>query len=93
MLCCAAQVDDEWILRRLERWGKKDGMPFLGPKKGAILQRIVADKQPRWVVEVGTMAGTCHAKPCCVLCAALFCAGEGDPLRRAWPRDSKATPP
>jgi len=31
------QVDDTWILRRLERWGRKDAMPFLGPKKGAIL--------------------------------------------------------
>ncbi|GFH10407.1 uncharacterized protein HaLaN_05714 [Haematococcus lacustris] len=29
----AAFVDDTWILRRLERWGRKDGMPFLGPAK------------------------------------------------------------
>jgi hypothetical protein len=114
LLCCV-QVDDEWILRRLERWGRKDGMPFLGrcraaarpvvlsstspsctsgakqvmivalipyfeacilslphiqptlesyqssltagPKKGAILAQLVAEKQPRVVVEVGTMAG------------------------------------
>lgn len=26
------QMDDDWIARRLERWGRRDGMPFLGPK-------------------------------------------------------------
>lgn len=51
------QVNDDWILRRLERWGKRDAMPFLGPGKGAILQQLVRDKQPQLAVEVGTMAG------------------------------------
>ena len=32
-------------------------MPFIGDKKGAILQRLVKDKAPRLAVEVGTMAG------------------------------------
>ena len=50
-------VDDDWILRRLERWGRKDQMPFLGPKKGVILQGLVREKAPRLAVEVGTMAG------------------------------------
>ena len=50
-------VDDDWILRRLERWGRKDQMPFLGPKKGVILQGLVREKSPRLAVEVGTMAG------------------------------------
>lgn len=52
-----AQVNDEWILRRLERWGKQDDMPFVGPKKGAILSSLVRQKQPLLAVEVGTMAG------------------------------------
>ncbi|GLC37907.1 hypothetical protein PLESTB_001503700 [Pleodorina starrii] len=51
------EVNDDWILRRLERWGRRDGMPFIGPAKGAILQQLVADKRPLLVVEVGTMAG------------------------------------
>jgi predicted O-methyltransferase YrrM len=51
------QVDDDWIARRLERWGKRDGMPFLGPKKAAILQQLVQQQQPQLAVEVGTMAG------------------------------------
>ncbi|KAF5835936.1 hypothetical protein DUNSADRAFT_6647 [Dunaliella salina] len=51
------EVDDAWILRRLERWGRKDAMPFLGDKKGAILQSLVEDKKPKLAVEVGTMAG------------------------------------
>ncbi|GLI60582.1 hypothetical protein VaNZ11_002699 [Volvox africanus] len=51
------EVNDDWIIRRLERWGQRDGMPFVGPAKGAILQQLVADKGPQLVVEVGTMAG------------------------------------
>ncbi|KAG1675150.1 hypothetical protein FOA52_003373 [Chlamydomonas sp. UWO 241] len=51
------EVNDEWIQRRLERWGRKDNMPFLGPKKGAVLQSLVEGKQPRLAIDVGTMAG------------------------------------
>eukprot|EP01026_Neomeris_dumetosa_P062693 TRINITY_DN5939_c0_g2_i2.p3 TRINITY_DN5939_c0_g2~~TRINITY_DN5939_c0_g2_i2.p3 ORF type:complete len:206 (-),score=49.89 TRINITY_DN5939_c0_g2_i2:120-737(-) len=51
------EVDDDWILRRLERWGRKDNMPFLGPKKAVILQELVKEKKPKCVVEVGTMCG------------------------------------
>jgi cephalosporin hydroxylase len=51
------EMDDEWIVRRLERWGKRDGMPFMGPEKTAILQQLVSEHQPRTIVEVGTMAG------------------------------------
>lgn len=52
-----SQVNDDWILRRLEQWGKKEQMPFLGQKKGAILQQLVEQQQPKLAVEVGTMAG------------------------------------
>lgn len=30
-------------------------MPFVGPQKGAVLQRLVRDKAPRLAVEVGTL--------------------------------------
>ncbi len=35
----------------------QDRMPFIGPEKGALLQRIIRERQPRQVVEVGSMAG------------------------------------
>lgn len=56
LLTCA-QVNDDWILRRLEKWGRRENMPFLGPKKGEILQQLVQQQQPRLAVEVGSMAG------------------------------------
>ncbi|CAL5219272.1 g1072 [Coccomyxa viridis] len=51
------EVNSDWIIRRLERWGQRDGMPFIGPQKGALLQQLVRERQPRQVVEVGTMCG------------------------------------
>jgi predicted O-methyltransferase YrrM len=50
-------VNDDWILRRLEKWGQRENMPFLGPKKAAILQQLVQQQQPQLAVEVGSMAG------------------------------------
>lgn len=35
----------------------QDRMPFVGPKKGALLQRLVRDRAPRLAVEVGTLCG------------------------------------
>jgi hypothetical protein len=70
-------VDDDWIARRLERWGKRDGMPFLGPNKAAILQQLVAQQQPQLAVEVGTMAGYSAIKIAQVIVwlAASTCSG------------------
>jgi predicted O-methyltransferase YrrM len=51
------QVNDDWILRRLEKWGRREGMPFLGPQKAVILQQLVQQQQPQLAVEVGSMAG------------------------------------
>ena len=51
------EVDDEWILRRLERWGRRDNMPFLGPEKAEIVKGIVHERRPRVAVEVGGMCG------------------------------------
>ena len=35
----------------------QDRMPFVGPKKGAVLQRLVRDRAPKLAVEVGTLCG------------------------------------
>lgn len=113
------EVDSDWILRRLERWGRRvrpcapnmridgpksparnpaapcrrgwrqviwlqmharvciaghvarasssltpgylgpvqDGLPFVGPAKGAVLAGLVAERKPGLAVEVGTLAG------------------------------------
>lgn len=45
------QVDDKWIVARLERWGAQDSLPMVGPKKGAILQDLVREYKPRRVLE------------------------------------------
>jgi predicted O-methyltransferase YrrM len=37
--------------------GVKDNMPFIGPKKGALLQSLVRQRAPNLAVEVGSMAG------------------------------------
>ena len=50
-------MDDEWILKRLERWGRQDMLPMVGPKKGAILQQLVLEKQPQVVYEIGAFLG------------------------------------
>jgi hypothetical protein len=57
LLLCCVQVNDDWILRRLEKWGRRENMPFLGPQKAAILQQLLVQQQPRLAVEVGSMAG------------------------------------
>ena len=51
---------------------RKDAMPFLGSKKGAVLQSLVEDKKPKLAVEVGTMAGAQNA---CVL-ATFLCDSQ-----------------
>ncbi|BDA41967.1 probable transmembrane O-methyltransferase homolog at C-terminar half [Coccomyxa sp. Obi] len=51
------EVNSDWIIRRLERWGRRDALPFIGPKKGALLQQLVREKQPRLAVEVGALCG------------------------------------
>lgn len=36
---------------------RKDGMPFVGPKKGVVLQALVQQHAPRRALEVGTLCG------------------------------------
>lgn len=50
-------VEDDLVLRRLEKMAKKENLPFCGPEKAAILQQLVRERRPRVAVEVGTMAG------------------------------------
>ncbi|CAM6016937.1 unnamed protein product [Sphagnum balticum] len=50
-------VDDEWILRRLDRWGAQDFLPQIGPKKGALIQGLIKEHSPKLIVEVGTFMG------------------------------------
>lgn len=50
-------VDDEWIIRRLDRWGKSQDMPFLGPTKAQLLAELIDECEPRTLLEVGTLAG------------------------------------
>lgn len=35
----------------------QDALPFIGPKKGALLQQLVREQRPRLAVEVGTLCG------------------------------------
>jgi predicted O-methyltransferase YrrM len=51
------QVDDAWIVKRLERWGAQDNLPMLGPVKAAALQALVREARPRSVLEIGTLLG------------------------------------
>lgn len=51
------EVDDDWILRRLERWGQRDLLPLVGPVKGEILQNLITERSPKRVVEVGSFLG------------------------------------
>ncbi len=40
------EVNDDWILRRLERWGKRDGMPFVGGLASCGLPRAAVIAAP-----------------------------------------------
>lgn len=75
-------VDAAWILRRLERWGRRDEMPFLGPTKARMVQDLVRSHAPQLVVEVGTMAGysaikIAEALPSGASCCVLAMRGSG----------------
>lgn len=74
------EVDDDWILRRLDRWGRRDNMPFLGPDKSAILQGIVRDAAPCTVLEVGSMCGYSALK----MAQALPAGGRIIGIERDW---------
>ena len=57
-------VDDDWILRRIDRWGvvetyesKGNPLPTVGPAKGKILEDLVAEYQPNLIVDVGSFVG------------------------------------
>jgi predicted O-methyltransferase YrrM len=51
------QVDDAWIVKRLERMAAADNLPSIGPAKGDALAALVREARPRRVLEVGTFLG------------------------------------
>ena len=57
-------VDDDWILRRIDRWGVVETattggnpLPTVGPAKGKILEELVAEHAPKLIVDVGSFVG------------------------------------
>eukprot|EP00802_Teleaulax_amphioxeia_P021601 Tamp_21969.p1 GENE.Tamp_21969~~Tamp_21969.p1 ORF type:complete len:361 (+),score=94.38 Tamp_21969:53-1084(+) len=57
-------VDDDWILRRIDRWGVVETattggnpLPTVGPAKGKILEELVAEHKPKLIVDVGSFVG------------------------------------
>ena len=57
-------VDDDWILRRIDRWGivetattRGNPLPTVGPAKGKILEELVAKCKPKLIVDIGTFVG------------------------------------
>ena len=52
-----AQVDDKWIVRRLERMAAAGGLPMVGPVKGKILQDLIRRHGVSRALEVGTFLG------------------------------------
>ena len=51
------QVDDRWIVQRLERMAVADALPMLGRSKAEALQALVRTHRPRRVLEIGTFLG------------------------------------
>lgn len=45
------------VLREIEQQAQQDGIPIVGPAKGELLSKVVAEKSPRFAVEVGTAVG------------------------------------
>ena len=58
-------VDADWVLRRLERWGKRDNMPFIGPKK---VWLFITD------ISCGTEPDDTIPQACHILAGLLCCA-------------------
>ncbi len=46
---------------------RQDGMPFVGPAKGALLAGLVAERAPALAVEVGALAGYSALTIACAL--------------------------
>lgn len=66
-------VDAKWVSKRLESWGRSEGLPMLSPEKAAVLRGIVADAAPRAVVHVGSLLGYSTIQ----MCGALPDGGAG----------------
>lgn len=45
------------VLRELEKYALDHGLPIIGPERGAILAEAVRNRDPRLVLELGTLIG------------------------------------
>jgi len=53
----AVTGDSDSVLRAMDQFGERYPMWKLGPEKGAMLEKIVSDRDPVNVVELGTFLG------------------------------------
>jgi len=47
----------ETVLREIEKHAEETFLPIVGPEKGAILDEVVKETNPRKVLEIGTLVG------------------------------------
>ena len=47
----------EEILRQIEKSAERNYLPIIGPRRGRVLAKLVAQLKPRRVLEVGTLIG------------------------------------
>ena len=45
------------VLKRLERMGKQQSLPSIGPIKGKIIADVIQDYKPKNILEIGTLHG------------------------------------
>jgi predicted O-methyltransferase YrrM len=45
------------VLKRLERMGKQQFLPSIGPIKGKIIADVIQDYKPKNILEIGTLHG------------------------------------
>ncbi|HME18116.1 MAG TPA: class I SAM-dependent methyltransferase [Nitrososphaerales archaeon] len=50
-------MDASEVLATIERAAPREGLPIIGPKKGAILDGVIRQHRPSTAVEVGTLVG------------------------------------
>lgn len=50
-------MDTDAVLKSIEDVAPSKGYPIIGPKRGALLEEVVAEHSPARVLEVGTLVG------------------------------------
>lgn len=54
---CALEPEQEPLLRKLRAYAKENDVPILRPETESFLKTLVAAKQPRYILEIGTAIG------------------------------------